>query len=273
MVKVLIIGFGYIDDEIPSTLFDIYQIYNRYSNIGYECTIITDINDFRYNRNVYESISFKKVDKEMLGFISELKKKPNYYNYIYDKKGLLYKLRSIEKENFVIVYYTGHASTDGIKLPSGEIFPFFDFKKELISLSKLEITILTDCCYASGMRLNYKLSKEGKGFFFEESKEENYPQKVIIIASSQYNEKSASIKHSSLFTKYFIEFLEQNESRLFVYMLDYINNNIYSYTTNKQQVNVYCSRIILPMIDTYLFSKNYIKIDIENKYIEIKNLE
>lgn len=267
MIKVIIIGFGYHDDKIPSTLFDIYQIYNKYSHLGYDCEILTDINDFRYNRNVYESISFKKVDREMLSFISKLKKKPSYYNYIFSKKGLIDKINSIGKYNTVIVYYTGHGNSKGIKIPSGEIFNFEDFKTLLIKISTQEIYIIVDCCHASGMKLNYQLDNNDKGRFIQTEEGKDYKQHVIIIASSQYNEKAAAVKHTSLFTKYFIEFLEQKDTKLFVSLVEHINNNLYSYSSNKQQVNVYSSRIIIPIIHGYMFNARYLKICYQYNYL------
>lgn len=271
MIKVIIIGFGYSDDKIPSTLFDLYQIYNKFSHMGYDCEILTDINDFRYNRNVYESISFKKVDREMLTFISNLKRNPPYYNYIFNKKGLIDKLKSIKKRDIVIIYYTGHGNSKGIKIPSGEIFSFEQFKTLLINTSKQEIYIIIDCCHASGMKLNYRLEKNDHGKFIECDNGDNYKQNAIIIASSQENEKSAAVKHTSLFTKYFVEFLDQDDTKLFVSMVDHIDNNLYSYSSNKQQVNVYSSKIIIPLVHTYMFSPKYIRICCQYSYLAIDN--
>lgn len=324
-VKVIIIGFGYSDDKIPSTLFDVYQVYNKYSKMGYDCEILTDINDFRYNRNVYESISFKKVGREMLSFISDLKKKPNYYNYIFNISGMTEKIRSIGKHDIVIAYYTGHGHSKGIKMPSGETFGFDDFKSLLINSSKEEIYMIIDCCHASGMKLNYQLNKNDKGKFVhietinsvdsssesdEEKQQEdveiidlstslvrtrlektnlnqekfmlqqehfkegnNYKQQAIIIASSQQHEKAAAIKHTSLFTKYFIEFLDHYDTRLFSSMVSYIDDNLYSYSSNKQQVNVYSSKMIIPMVATYMFVPRYIRINYRHSYLELINID
>lgn len=271
-IKVVIIGFGYTDDKIPSTLFDLYQIYNKYSRMGYDCEILTDINDFRYNRNVYESISFKKVDREMLSFISNLKKKPPYYTYVFNKKSLSDKINSIPKSDIVIVYYTGHGSSKGVKMSSGENYPFEEFKSLLVEMSNNEIYIIVDCCHASGMKLNYQLEKNNKGRFIYTEDGKNYKQKVIIIASSQQNEKSAAIKHTSLFTKYFIEFLDHYDTRLFTAMTNYIDDNLYSYSSNRQQVNVYCSRIIIPLVDTYMFVPNYICINYQYNFLSYEDI-
>lgn len=269
MIKVILIGFVYNIDKIPSTLFDLYQTYNKFTSLGYECIILTDVNDFSYNRNVYESISFKKVGREMLSFISQLKKSPPYYNYIFNIKTLTEKLRSIEKSEKVIVYYTGHGHTDGIMIPSGEILEFEEFKKMIIEICLKEIVIIIDCCHASGMKLNYKLEKIEKGKFLEKEKGQDYGKNVLIIASSQEGEKSAAVKYASLFTKYFIEFLDQNETYLMTEMMTYIDDNLYSYSSNKQQVNIYSSKIIFPLVPIYLFRNQNFEINYEHSYIRL----
>ena len=176
----------------------------------------------------------------------------------------------------------------------------------MINTSREEIYIIIDCCHASGMKLNYQLDKNEKGKFIhieklntlikeDENKEveivdlvsslkkqkqqehniegDNYKQQVIIIASSQQNEKAAAIKHTSLFTKYFIEFLDHYDTRLFVSMVSYIDDNLYSYSSNKQQVNVYSSKMIIPMISTYMFVPRHIKINYQYSYLEISDVK
>lgn len=281
-IGVIIIGFKYVDRQIQCALYDIYRMYDKYKNLGYDCYVLTDLIDFRFNKNIYDTILRNQVDQKLIDFIDEIKRSPPWYKYTYDFYTLKSNILAIPIFDICIVYYSGHGRIRGIELPNRDILNYIGFKTLIVTKAKHELFIIMDCCYVTSMGLPYYyesvyINDKFKGFFKAiekyKCKDTDYANPtVLILASSDTDEVAAANKYTSLFTKYLLEFINLNEQRSFLSLVEYIQTQIAGHASNNQSVKIYSSIGRIPVIPSYLFIKYYIDVDSKSSMIIFKKL-
>ncbi len=270
-VGVIIIGFKYQDRQIQCALYDIYRMYEKYKKLGYDCYVLTDLANFRFDKNIYNTILKNQVDQDLIDFINEIKQSPSWYKYTYDFQTLKSNIQTLPKFDLGIAYYSGHGRVRGIELPSEEILNYVGFKTLVTGRVERELVIIMDCCHVSNMNLPYYHSSvymnDKFKSFFKANEECHYSDgdyshpTILLLASNNTDEKAAANRYASLFTKYMLEFLDKNEQRSFMSLIEYIQIHIAGHATNNQSVKIYSSIANLPVIPSYLFNKYYIIVD------------
>jgi len=281
-VGVIIIGFKYMDRQIQCTLYDIYRVYDFYKKLGYTCYVLTDLVDFRFDKNIYNTILKNQVGQQLLNFIDEIKRNPSWYKYTYDFHTLKTNILELPNFDLCITYYSGHGRKRGIELPAGDILNYVGFRTLISKKVKLELVMIMDCCHVYNMGLQYQhesiyMDDKMKSIFRyigDISKNTEYINPtVIILAASDINEKSAANKYTSLFTKYLLEYFDMNEQRSYHSLVEFIKSHIAGHDiNNKQSVKVYSSISTISTIPSYLFGKYYLKVDDVYKYIKYEKL-
>lgn len=270
-VGVIIIGFKYTDRQIQCALYDIYRMYEQYITLGYECYVLTDLADFRFNKNIYNTILRNQVDQKLIDFIDEIKRTPTWYKYTYDFQTLKSNISELPVFDLCITYYSGHGRTRGIELPAGDILNYVGFRTMVSLKAKTELILIMDCCHVSNMNLPYcydsvYIDDKFKSFFKAvenvKCKDSDYTNPtVLLLASNDTDEEAAANKYTSLFTKYLLEFVKLNEQRSFRSLIEFIQTHIAGHDTNSQSVKIYSSIGKLPVIPSYLFGKYYITVN------------
>lgn len=272
-IGVIIIGFKYIDHEIQCTLYDIFRIYDFYTSLGYPCYVLTDLANFGFDKNIYNTILRNHVDQKLIDFIDQIKRTPSWYKYTYDYSTLKTNILGLPKFDLCITYYSGHGRKRGIELPAGDILNYVSFRTLLSDRIKDELIMIMDCCHVNNMGLLYGYEDNMSRCYFS-TIEDIHTVKfskpyVLIIASSDTSQKSAANRYTSLFTKYLLEYLNMNEQRSFKSLIEYIHANVAGHDTqNNQSVKIYSSNNIYPIVPSYLFQNVYLKIHITLGYLE-----
>lgn len=282
-VGVIIIGFKYMDRQIQCTLYDIYRVYDFFKNLGYTCYVLTDLVDFRFDKNIYNTILKNQVGQQLLNFIEEIKKNPPWYKYTYDFRTLKDNILELPDFDLCVTYYSGHGRKRGIELPAGDILNYVGFRTLVTKKVKIELVMIMDCCHVYNMGLQYQhesvyIDDKMKSVFRHinntniKNTEYSNPT-VIILASSDINEKSAANRYTSLFTKYLLEYLSMNEQRSYHSMIEFIKGHIAGHDfNNKQTVKIYSSISMISVMPSYLFGSYYLSLDNAHKYIKYEKL-
>ncbi|MFK5971458.1 MAG: hypothetical protein QM487_15260 [Candidatus Marithrix sp.] len=241
MKQVILIGFEY--NSLPGTIIDLYLAIKWCQTFKCNINVITDIREFDL---IFLDQSIKKriVSNDIFNIFDI-----TTVNIIKDKDEFIDKLSSLCNLNDDnIIYFTGHADSGKMILPNNNKISFVDFKN-IISNNcpyNSDIFIIMDCCSAEGLFLQYKL--QNNSFILKEDRS-YVSQKVLLITSSNYDQKSIATKYGSVFSQvlfeqlYKISFNPKNISIL------ELRNNISKQIKNKypkynQSVSIYSSEII-----------------------------
>jgi len=189
MEVVLCIGFHY-QGALPG-LIDIDRIVS--SNSSLECVVITDIK--QTDRNAISlMVACDGSDYDLYTSVK------NYKQYYYainwgDIKAVL----SLYRNRKVYLYYSGHNTTNGFKLPSEEIV---SWNSLLEVLKPISMTAILDCCYAPSLSLPFIYTKTGWKYTKGKS---NKP--YVVLAASPPNEVANSSSSGSPFTAFVCNFM------------------------------------------------------------------
>lgn len=275
MVNAILIGFQYNSSDehniLPGTIIDLYHAYKWCKSFCREITIFTDITTIHDWKIVDHAIELNIVDMEILTFINEIPK-----IIVSDKIMLLSQISeklSTEIDK-LIIYYTGHGVTNSLTMPNNDHLLAIDFRNNILnSLSPYcEIFWILDCCSPNGLNLPFTL--HNKIFRFSKFPVDCVTQPIILITSSFTSEKSFASRLDSLFTRYLFKILTEmsNTNKIKIHENDIyiplknnrnLNRLIHSIMnginhhrpTNKQQVSIYSSYQIDPVLWLWIGSK------------------
>lgn len=265
-INIIIVGFKYDRQEIQCVLYDIFRIYNHFSSFNYTCYVLTDIHDFTYTISMYDCIRKKQIGNEFTDFIGEIRYYPSWYKRVFNISTLEESVKSIPNSDITVVYYSGHGTNKGIQLPSSEILSYTLFRNLFVSKTSHELTLIMDCCKGNNMNLIYYMNDSCKTFRAH-STGEYLSLTITVITSSDSDQKSLANDYTSLFTKYFIEFLKSNEQRSYSSMIEFVQNNTMGHGVGKQNIKVYSSIANYPIMPSYLFGQYHVDINILDSYI------
>jgi hypothetical protein len=202
----LLIGFAYHD--LNGTLIDLYHSYKWCQNFNCRIHVITDIKEIKEPRHFEKAIKQGLVDHDINTFYDTIIQKyivSNKYDFI---SGLQTVLKtSIDSK--LIIYYTGHALKQGIELPDHSIMSFNEFRDHILQWvdPQVEIFWILDCCNPNGLSLPYQL--KNNQFIFKNEDSYYGLHRILLITSSNPNEKSVATKTGSLFTRYLFQILSK----------------------------------------------------------------
>lgn len=179
-VLALLIGFEYKIKILPGTYNDLQQAKVWCKSNKYDIYVLTDIDHFN--------------DAIMINNESDL---------VTMIKNILNK-----DVNKLMIYYSGHGESESIKLPDNNLFSFDKFKNLILSLLNpyTEIFWILDCCNPNGLNLPYKLINDKFKLILDKNTKFAL-QPILLITSSQADEKSVTTKKGSVFTKNLFDLL------------------------------------------------------------------
>jgi hypothetical protein len=245
MPVAILIGFEYKKNILSGMMFDIQNAYKWCKSFNCEIHVFTD----------------KKL-------------KPKF-NLIGSSLDLFSKLDLILKnikDDKLIIYYTGHGVDESMLMPDNQLVSFINFRDRILNIINpyVEIFWILDCCNPNGLYLPFKLEKNR--FVLSDSKIKCVTQPILLITSSNSDEKSISTKTGSFFSRYLFDILKSfnnekiskkcndySQTRNLELLIETIIKNIkrenYLYS---QSVNIYSSYVIDPILWTWIGSKkNY----------------
>lgn len=255
MISCCIIGFSYDHKKNDDTLrkylsgclIDLYRAYKRALLIkASKICIITDIIKDIHHLHLSESVKEGIIDSEIFDFISTLKNKYIYRNYIGKINFIENIIESCKNSDYMFIYYTGHVHNNKILLPLGNCYITFNnenidnnnidleyFKNIFLNNAKntCDFIFIMDCCNSNGLNLPYMLQNRVYRLYTDIKKCKFIEQRVICFSSSRSIESSISCKYGSPFSSYFFEIILKE--RYIDNVLNYINNkcsNIYNQT-------------------------------------------
>lgn len=233
----IILGFQYNQKatgiaKLPSSLIDIYHIYNWMDSVGYSTNIFSDCLSTDNNIELIKSaINIKIADIKFLNFDF------NLINYVSNKHQLIENLRKVlitkQESKKICIYYTGHGEDGSILLPNSEKIDLSELQEHIYSFfsEQTEFFWILDCCYPGNMNLPYKLEKNQ--FKFQGLASRFLTNPTLVLSSSETKEPSVATKYGSLFTRFLANDLS-NMSRPII-------KNKNKYNRNLRRI---CSRLI-----------------------------
>ena len=265
MPLAIIIGFEYKKNTLPGTIIDIYHAYTWCKSFSCNTHIFTDIDHIKDIESINIAINKGIVTKDILTFLKHFQFKSENMiknkNVINTKEDFISKICSAQGkfDNKLIIYYSGHGLDESIILPSGEHFLFKDFRDMIIQkLDKfVEIFWILDCCNPNGLYLPYKLTNNM--FKLSSTKIQCVTNPIILITSSEMNEKSIATGMGSIFTRNLFKYLTNMKNRNMQILVNSLRIEMNKIKTGYMQtVSIYTSYVIDPVLWMWIGqNKNY----------------
>lgn len=187
---------------LPGAFIDIYQAHRWCLSFNCATYIFTDVTadvTSKYSFVLKKSIANNIVDPDIVSFYDMVDT-----TLVNTSAELLLELDALllnVPDNRLIIYYTGHGNKDALVLPSHELLSFITFRDRI--LSKLapttEIFWILDCCNPTGLHLPFLL--ERNNFVLSSAKISCVMQPILLIISSNSEEKSVTSDTGSLFSR------------------------------------------------------------------------
>ena len=268
MPTALLIGFEYTFNSLTGAIIDLYHAKKWCESFGCDVHILTDIENVRDQGNLQQVVDRKICAPDILTFYDTIAK---YKTIIRDSMSLITSIVNILKEgvhdNKLIIYYSGHGVKDCMVMPDRTLLPFIDFRDNILNVvnEHVEIFCILDCCNPSGMHLPYKLVNNE--FVLSPTKIECILQPMLLITSSETNEKSIATKSGSVFSRHLFNILTRlcsgyidNKTPKKIVVPTYKNRNLRRligtlassirgmHTGYAQTVSMYSSYIVDPIL-------------------------
>ena len=254
MPTAIIIGFEYEKNTLPGAIVDLYLAYRWCRSFDCQIYILTDIKSANID-DLNGAINENIADANIMSFYED-----NIEVIIRTEDDFRRALTLNIIDSKLIVYYSGHGVKDSMILPDQSLFPFVHFRNLILGNldDSVEIFWILDCCNPNGMYLPFKLNNNS--FMLSSYKVEYVTQKILLITSSEINEKSIATKLGSLFSrnlfylltkmnmKYFdLRSLDQNRNlrRLIGNLASSIRTMHTGYT---QTISIYSSYVMDPVL-------------------------
>lgn len=202
MPTALLIAFEYTFNSLTGAIVDLYHAYKWCKSFDCNIHVLTDISNIKDAHNLQNVVERKIADPELIGFYYKIPSK----TIVTNRSTLLNKIINILQvgipDNKLIIYYSGHGVKDSMVMPDRTLLPFVDFRDNILQILHpyIEIFWILDCCNPNGLHLPYKL--EGNTFVLSPSKIECISQPILLITSSEANEKSIATRAGSVFSRH-----------------------------------------------------------------------
>jgi len=257
MPTVILIGFEYTFNSLTGAIIDIYNAYKWCRSFGCKIYVLTDIEQINNIDTLKVAIRRKIVDNDILTFYNKITEK-----YIISTSQIMIEtiskiLRNKISDDKLIIYYSGHGVKDSLVMPNKDLLPFIGLRDIVASniSSYTETFWILDCCNPNGLHLPYRL--DNNMFILSSTKIECVLQPMLLITSSEAQEKSVATKYGSIFSRNLFHLLKSlNESEKLSHKnrnLKRLIGNISSlirkmHTGYAQTVSVYSSYVTDPIL-------------------------
>ena len=207
MPVALLIGFEYTFNSLTGAIVDLYHASTWCKSFGCRIHILTDIDGVKDINNLKEVVERKIAGADLLTFYDRISSK----TIIGNRVSLLTEAVNILERGIpdkkLVIYYSGHGVKDSMVMPDRTLLPFVDFRDNILKNidCDVEIFCILDCCNPSGMHLPYKLINNE--FVLSPTKIECVSQPILLITSSETNEKSIATKSGSVFSRHLFRIL------------------------------------------------------------------
>lgn len=269
MVTAILIAFEY--KSLPGAIVDLYNVYKWCEKFTHDIQVVTDIKENKHHK-VFNNIDVS--DENLYSFYDRIQN----LTVVKNADDLLSFIKYIKvPDNKLILYYSGHGVKNEdcfLVLPDQSLISFDMFKQKILSNLHIqcEIFCILDCCNPNGMNLPFKLNNNE----FNLSKKNIQPitQLMLLITSSEEDEKSIATFKGSIFTQQLFKLLneidenyipERVHKRIYIpsknnrnlnRLLERLTSRICKIDTGyKQTVSVYCSYNIPPVLWMWIGSK------------------
>jgi len=249
MPTAILIIFEYKIKQLPGAIIDLYHSYKWCESFGCNINVFTDIQKINNMSILEDAIDNKIVNEDIINFYEFLISK----NIVTNPSELLFKIKNKLMEiddNKLIIYYSGHGTEDNAVMPNGELLSFISFRENILESldSYAEIFWILDCCNPNGLNLPFKL--KNNSFELSSSKIQCVTQPILLLISSQSNEKSIATKYGSIFSRLLFNFLSKiKKNRNLKHLIDNLSKEINILNTGyKQTISLYSSYIIHPIL-------------------------
>ncbi|SHO33629.1 Caspase protein [Cedratvirus A11] len=249
---VLLVGFVYPENkyghkELIGNYVDLYHLYSYFKKITDNIMVMTDLTSPEECTMLVDAVSQKLLPEALLTFARSLSWDSKLYPY--NGKEDLEKLLSNQDEQ-IFVYFSGHSSKGKLILPdtvSGMETLSFRQKLEYGNVGS-EIFMIFDCCDADGTRLPFVMTGEK---YVISSPAHFTTRKTICLCSTRKGEDSASKIIGSVFTRCFLNQIENRRCQLSD-LLQNINSECQCYP---QTATLYSSFPNLKKIWSWLYKR------------------
>lgn len=269
----LLIGFYYYEHtewkSLGGALIDIYLAWKHCNQLGFKVYILSDFYDAEIPKSIHNAILEGYVDVEILDFFNN--KEALFYN-ISSFKEFEGNIRDVIDDDIdrLFVYFSGHGDLDreGLVLPNNEIANWIDFRDWIVSGCRKECQIVfaIDCCFPNPLNMPYMFIED----CFRLRDEYAIPTltHILCFESSKPEHKSSSSNSGSLFTRYFFQSLK---SIRISQIKKSIDNQIKSTISRKnaQKICIYSAYPEIPILYSWMYSKEHIEYLIPGKYFRI----
>jgi len=294
MPTAILIGFEYTFNSLTGAIIDLYHAYKWCESFNCDIQVLTDILLVKNTDNLHMAINKKIVDSDILTFYDRINSKIIIHNR-YDLLNSIIGISEMGiRDNKLFIYYSGHGVKDSMVMPDRTLLPFIDFRENILNRldSYIEIFWVLDCCNPNGLHLPFKLN--GNTFVLSSSKIECVSQPILLITSSEANEKSIATKLGSIFSRHLFRILTllnnddkviirkknimipTNKNRNLRRLIGNLTSSIRKmHTGYDQTVSIYSSYIIDPILWMWIGSKKTydIVIDFTLSTLIIRNIK
>lgn len=210
MPTAILIGFEYKFNPLPGALIDLYHAFTWCRSFDCDIHILTDItyvNDLeKLNKIVNDGIA----DPNLMTFYEHIPSKFIIHNYHSLLASITKILKSSIRDNKIIIYYSGHGMKDCMIMPDRSLLSFIAFRNSILNsiTPYVELFCILDCCNPNGLNLPYKL--KGNSFMLSseiKTKISCVTQPILLLTSSEPDEKSIATKTGSIFSKHLFQLL------------------------------------------------------------------
>jgi len=207
----ILIGFEYTFNSLTGALVDLYHAFKWCQSFNCDIHVFTDIELVKDYNNLRRVIDLKIAEPDILSFYERIPSMTIVRNRTSLLRSLIRILENVSDDK-VIIYYSGHGVKDSMVMPDKTLLSFINFRDTILDILQpyVEIFLILDCCNPNGMRLPYKLNNNCFTLSTHIPNDiECVSQPILLITSSESNEKSIATKSGSIFSRHLFRILTQ----------------------------------------------------------------
>lgn len=253
MPTAILIGFQYAQSRrVNGILVDLHLMSKYWKSLGFKIRTLSD--ELTLSTDISEIMRLEHTSADILLHASDC--------VVHTLNELLVALEGI-KDDYLVLYYTGHGSKDGLYLPSQELWTYNNIRQYMHNTTARKAMIIIDACDCGDMGL--PLTMGVRGFTLLDSLKSCIRrvdwgrQELLLLTASRQEERARSIGTGSIFTVCLVRLLYRlREDRNISIGLDTIMKTLsreMHELCSSHTPMIYCSRVIPPVLPSWLYSK------------------
>ncbi|HSW76933.1 MAG TPA: caspase family protein [Candidatus Saccharimonadales bacterium] len=219
------------DDYLEGARFDLQYITEWLLLLDLKIYILTDIIDYQHDHRT---------------IVYQVHSTDDLITCLYDITKVISKR--------LFFYYSGHSyPTNEFLLPNLK-HQSFNIIKDVI-LKYEDVLMMMDCCYSNSILFLLPFKWVTNRFKINNYNQiDDYDNQIILITSSSDQERSASTKYGSVFTRCFINYLHLYKNKKLLNLINMIDSINQMMTTQiNQTISVYASHHIYPLLPVWIY--------------------